>query len=89
MSARETTPPASTPPLPPPGKPRGCRLRSSENVRAELARTYRDFRAGAIDSSTARTAGFLLQTLAAVIRDEKLGEIEEQLEELKRAGVLK
>jgi hypothetical protein len=91
VTTRKTsTPGQTTPSLPPaaPG-PRGVRLRSSENVRAELARTYRAFTAGRIDASAARTRGFLLQTLAGVIRDEKLGEIEEQLEQLRREGVLK
>lgn len=87
------TAPASPPPPVEQGATRGVRLRTSENVRAELARVYRSYRQGCgpgpLDATQARTAGFLLQTLAAVIRDEKLGEIEEQLEELKRAGVLK
>lgn len=80
-----------TPPPPPSlGMPkRGVRLRSSENIRAELARVYRAYRAGAIDAAVARTSGFLLQTLAAVIRDDKLAEIEAQLEALRAEGLLK
>jgi hypothetical protein len=78
---------ATAPEAPPPsqtaGKARGVRLRSSANVRAELARTYRAFKAGEIDGQAARTRGFLLQTLAGVIRDEieveKLAAIEAQL----------
>jgi acyl-CoA reductase-like NAD-dependent aldehyde dehydrogenase len=87
VTTRKTTRMAAAPPTPP--KPRGVRLRSSENVRAELARTYRAFKAGEISDGTARVRAYILQTLAAVIRDEKLEDIEAQLEELKAAGVLK
>jgi hypothetical protein len=65
------------------------RLRSSANVRAEIGATYRAFRAGEIDVQEARTRGYLLQVLASVIRDEQLGDIEDQIDELRRAGVLK
>lgn len=48
---------------------RGVRLRTPENVRMELARVYRDARSGALPPDHARVCGYLLQTLAAVIRD--------------------
>lgn len=84
MRTRRNAPPA--PEAPPVPAPRGVRLRSSENVRAELARTYRAFTLGQIDSPTAKTRGFLLQTLAGVIRDqleaERLSALEEQIAQL-------
>lgn len=91
MSTRKKRAAGSDTPHPPSlGMPkRGVRLRSSENIRAELARVYRAYRAGTIDASVARTSGFLLQTIAAVIRDEQLGAIEAELAELRTAGVLK
>jgi hypothetical protein len=93
VRARKAAPAAPVPPLPPcgAGKPRGVRLRSSANVRAELARLYRAFRAGTVDANTARTSGFLLQTIASIIRDEleaeKLEAIEKQIAAL--TGALK
>lgn len=89
MTTRKKMRAPAAPPPPTPEKQRGCRLRSSENVRAELARTYRAFKAGEITDGVARVRAYILQTLAAVIRDEKLADIDAQLEDLKAAGVLK
>jgi hypothetical protein len=93
VRTRKPASPAPEAPPPPPhaGKPRCVRLRSSGNVRAELARLYRAFRAGTVDANTARTSGFLLQTIASIIRDEleaeKLEAIEKQIAAL--SGALK
>lgn len=91
MSTSEQRTAALDAPLSPPGlgmPKRGVRLRSSENIRAELARVYRAYRSGTIDAGVARTSGFLLQTIAAVIRDEQLAKIEDELAELRKLGVL-
>lgn len=97
MTARKTAPETPAPPTPPTtpeaaGK-RGVRLRTSKNITAEIGRVYRSYRRGCgpgpLDATQARTCGFLLQTLASVLRDEQLGDIEEQLGELKRLGVVK
>jgi hypothetical protein len=87
VKTRKITPAPEAPPSPP--KSRGVRLRSSANVRAELARVYRGLVAGRIDEGAARVRTYVLQTIASVIRDEKLADIEAQLAELKAAGVLK
>lgn len=91
MSRARKTPAAPPPPPPPPDDPAPAvvaRLRTSKNVRAELARLYRGFRAGTVNAETARVGGYLLQTLASVIRDEneleKLAAIEAQIAELQR-----
>lgn len=88
-SVETGAPRAETAATPPPRPSRAIRLRTSENVRAELARTYRAFRAKEIGDTEARVRTYVLQTIATVIRDEKLADIEEQLAELKAAGVLK
>jgi hypothetical protein len=79
--------PAATPPGG--GKPRGVRLRSCQNVRADLARVYRRLVGGELEEGMARVRCYVLQTIASVIRDEKLADIEAQLGELKAMGVLK
>jgi hypothetical protein len=89
VKTRKTTSASEAPPSPPAAKTRGCRLRTSENVRAELARVYRGLVGGAIEEGSARVRTYILQTLAAVIRDEKLADIEAQLADLRAAGVLK
>jgi hypothetical protein len=57
------------------------RLKSAIDCRRELARIYREYRRGDIDDRTAKTCGYLLQTLVGIIRDHDIEERVSRLEE--------
>jgi hypothetical protein len=80
--------------LPPKRRRRGRRFARPDHVIAELAKVVAALWAGApdgepLDTRRANSLVYSLTSIAAVIRDEKLAEIEAQLEELKAAGVIK
>lgn len=57
-------------------------LRTSREVRGEIAKVYREFRTGAIDGGEARDAGYLLKILLDALRTDdleaRLAALEEQ-----------
>jgi hypothetical protein len=68
---------------PPP--PRVGRLKTLEDVRAEMGKVYRAARRGELDVSTAGKLGYLLSQLAALVKDT---DIEKRIAALeKRNGV--
>lgn len=56
-------------------------LRTAREVRAEVAKVYREYRTGKIDGATARDSGYLLKIIIDSIRAD---ELEVRIEALER-----
>ena len=55
-------------------------LRTAREVRAEVAKVYREYRTGKIDGATARDSGYLLKIIIDSIRADELEQRVEALE---------
>jgi hypothetical protein len=69
----------------PPGRLRRIRLETVDDVRVELARLYREVRAGDLDPALASKLTYMLVSLARVAEvatvERRLAEIERQLQD--------